>query len=371
MNQPIETTFEIVPADLGLDLTAKNSLELAFQGFFATAAEWKEKAALITDPKEARSARLEMKNLRVAVEKKHKEMKADSLLFGRAVDGAKNIFLAMATPIERDLDDIEKAEERAAAARIAALQQERMDILETIDYETHGINLGMMREDAWHTYLTQAKDAYQARKDREQKAKEEAEAAAKKEAEEREAQRRENIRLKAEAEAREKELAEERRVAAEKEAAAAKERARLEAIAQAEREKAEAERKAAEEKARKEREAIELQAAKERAEAEAKARIEAEARAKAEAEAKALRDAEAKRLADEKAAAEAKAKADALAAKKAAAAPDKAKLMEFATRMRDIEIPMVKSESAGVVRNDIAAKLESFAKWIESQAATL
>jgi membrane protein involved in colicin uptake len=116
---------------------------------------------------------------------------------------------------------------------------------------------------------------------------------------------------------------------------------------------------------------MELQAAKERAEAEAKARIEAQARAKAEAEAKALRDAEAKRLADEKASAEAKAKADAAAAKKAAAAPDKAKLQEFAEKVRSLVVPLASSEAGREIAAEINRKVESFAKWIESQSATL
>ena len=357
MTQPIETTieatFEIVPADLGLELTAKNSLELAFRGFFDTAAEWKAKAETITDPKEARAARLEMKNLRVSVEKKHKELKADSLLFGRAVDGAKNIFLALATPIERQLDDIEKAEERRIAAGIQALQEERVEIIETLGMQTHGINLGMMSDDAWSNYHQQAKDAYTARREREKRAAEEAAAAAKKEAEEREAQRLENIRLKEEAEKREAELKAEREAAA-----AAEEAARIE-------------RERIAEEARKERETIEAKARAEREAAEVAAKEAAKKQADAEAEAKRLRDAEAKRIADEKAAADAKAKAEALAAKKAAAAPDKSKLIEFAITVRNLPVPAVKSAEANAVRDDIAAKLESFAKWIEAQAATL
>jgi len=380
--QPIEATFEIVPAELGLDITAKNSLEVAFQGFFATAKTLQEKADAITCPKQARAARLEMKNLRVLVEKKHKEMKADSLLFGRAVDGAKNIFLSIATPIERQLDDIEKAEERRIAAAIEAKQQKRAELLAVMGHETHGINLGMMSEESWEAYLQQAKDVFEVRQAREKKAKEEAEAAAKREEEEREAQRLENIRLKAEAEAREKELAEQRRIAAEKEAAAKVERERLESIAQAEREAAEKARQAVEEKARNEREALEAKAAKERAEAEDAARKErlrlqaiAETeRVKAEnaaASAKALHDANVKRLADEKAAAEAKAKADAAAAKKAAAAPDAAKLSAWATRVRFLELAEVKTEDAKRIAAEARVKLVEVAAWIETQAATL
>ena len=349
----IEPTFEIVPADLGLELAAKNSLELAFSGFFATAAEWKEKAEIITDPKEARTARLEMKSLRIAVEKKHKEMKADSLLFGRAVDGAKNIFLALATPIERQLDDIEKAEERRIAQEIEDLRQLRADLLEPLGVFYHGANLGTLTEEQWVEFFQQSKDVFDLRQARELKAREEAEAAAKKEAEEREAQRLENIRLREEAEKAAADLAAERA-----------EQAKRDAIAKAERDASEAK---AREEVRKANEAAELA----RQKAAAELAKEQAAKAKLEAEARALRESESKRIADEKAAAEAKAKADATAAKKAAAAPDKAKLMEFATKVRALVVPLANSESGREVAAEINQKVENFAKWIETQASTV
>jgi hypothetical protein len=84
-----------------------------------------------------------------------------------------------------------------------------------------------------------------------------------------------------------------------------------------------------------------------------------------------LRCGRGKRIADEKAAADAKAKADALAAKKAAAAPDKAKLMEFAALVRKLEVPIMKSIEGKNVAVDVGVKADNFAKWIESQAATL
>lgn len=364
MTTAIETTFEIVPAELGLDLTAKNSLEVAFRGFFATAGEWKEKAEAITEPKAARAARLELKNLRVSAEKTRKTLKEDSLRMGKAIDGANNILLALIVPIEKSLDDIEKAEERRIAAEVEKLREERAEILDQLGHVSHGINLGAMSEDNWTEYLQQAKGVYEVRQAREQKAREEAEALAKKEAEEREAQRLENIRLKAEAEKRDAELKAEREAAAAAAEAARKEREVIEA-------KAKSEREAAEAVARAEREKIEAAAAEERRKAQEAAAKAAAAQAKAEADAKALRDAEAKRLADEKAAAEAKVKADAAAAKKAAAAPDRAKLEEFANKVRSLFVPLAGSEAGREVAAEINRKVESFAKWIEAQAATL
>ncbi len=360
-----EMTFEIVPAEAGLEPSAKLSIESAFSGFFQQAAEWREKAAEITDPKEARAARLTLVKLRTSADKTRAESKAQYLRMGKAIDGANNIFLAMVVPIEEQLEAIEKAEERRIAAERIARATERLEAVRPFVEEGFPIPpLGDLSEIQFSEYLAGAKLLHEtkaaaiakAEADRiEREAKEAAERAEReaKEAAEREAQRLENIRLKAEAEAREKAITAERE-------AAEKERAKIEAAAAAERKKAEEARLAAEETARKERAAI-----------EAKAKAEAEAREAAEREAKALRDAETKRLAEIEAARIAKEKADADAAKKAAAAPDKAKLIEFAIAVRDIPVPTVKSADANAVRDDIAAKLESFAKWIEAQAAKL
>jgi len=373
MNQ--ELTFEIVPADAGIAPAAKQSLEVAFSGFFVDAAKLEEKAAHITDPKEARICRLEVKNLRVAVEKKHKEIKADALLFGRAVDGAKNIFLAKCQPIERAMEDIEKAAERAAAEALERVRVERQAKLDEIGHDCLGIDLGSLTEAQWTAYLQQSKDAAQARIEREAKAAAELKAAQEAEAAAREAQRLENIRLREEAERREAEIAKER-------AAAEKERKRLEAEAtarlNAERAewdkieaKAKADREAAEEEARKEREAAAKDAARIREETNAAIMKAAKEKAKLEAEAQALRDAAAAKAKAEADAAMAKAKAEALAAKKAAAAPDKAKLMHFADIVRHLDVPLAKSEDGQRVAAEIGAKCENFAKWIEAQAATL
>jgi hypothetical protein len=328
-NNTLEITeFEIVPNELGLEPEAKTSLEVAFSGFFEEARKWKEKSELITSPKDARAARLEIKNLRVSAEKTRKKLKEDSLRMGKAIDGANNILLAVIVPIENALEEIEKAEERAEAARIQSLNEFRLAELEKINHVSLGVNLGSLTDEQWDAYFQQAKDANQARLER--VAREAAEAAEKLRLEElaREEQRLENLRLKAEAEARQKELDEARKIAAQKEA----------------------------------------EAQKEKLKAEAKAKAESDARQRAENEARELREAEIKRQAE----IEAKAKADELAAKesarKAAAAPDKQKLIDFAQVIRSLELPTVKSEDGKKTLLEISDKVESFAKWIETQA---
>ena len=350
----ITPEFEIVPAEIGLDLAAKNSLELAFAGFFETAAKWRDQAAAITDPKLARTARLELKNLRVAADKKRKELKEDSLRMGRAIDGANNILLSIIVPIERGLEDIEKAEERRIAEELRQRTEAR--IAEFSPFITPGMlmpPLGAMTEEQFQATLADAKLLYEMK----------LEASRKAEAEriEREAaEARERLRIAGENERLRKEAAErEAQMKAEREAAAAKQR-ELEEAARKEREQVEAERVAANRKALAEREKVEAAARAERAKAEVAAKAEREAREKAEAEAKALRDAQAKREADE-------AKAKATAAK----APDREKLIAFARAVRGLTPGSMKSAEANAIAEEIATQVEKFAVWIESKAAKL
>lgn len=371
----IDLPFEIVSPELGLSIDEKASLEAAFTGYATDAMTLVAKASDITDPKEARKLRLEIKALRVAAEKTRKGLKDGLLVKGRAIDDANKALVAYIDPAEKALDDIEKAEERAEAARLEALRTDRLDALFEFDHNTHGLDLSTLSEEDWAIYYEDAKAIYEARKAREAKAEEERIAKERADQEERERLAAENARLKAEAEEREAQAKIERE-------AAEKLRAEAEAKAKAEREKAEADRKAAEEKARVEREAIEVKAKAEREELEAKAaeekRIadaaaakEKAAREKAEAEAKALKDAEAKRIADAEAAEKKRIADEAAAAKKAAAAPDKEKLQAFAHLVRSLEVPEVKSEEANAVRAEIVAKVANFANWIGTQIGEL
>jgi hypothetical protein len=338
-----EIKFEIVPQEAGLDITAKTSIETAFSGFFQQAAEWGAKADSITDPKEARAARLTLVKLRTSADKTRSEIKAQYLRMSKAIDGANNIFLALVVPIEEKLDAVEKAEERRIAAEKQARLESRTEQVKPFVSNSLMIPpLGDMTDEMFDRYLDGVKLLHKAEIEAAAKAEADRIERERIEAEQREAQRLENIRLKAEAEAREKAMKAERE-------AAEKQRAKIEADAAAERKKAEQARLAI----------------------EAKVKAEAEAREKAEREAKALRDAETKRLADIEAAKIESARLEKEAAKKAAAAPDKAKMQEFAAKVRALVVPLASSESGRQVAAEINRKVESFAKWIEAQSETI
>jgi len=341
--QPIE----IIPANINLAPESRQSIENSFSEFFIEARQWQGKTAEITTPKEAREARLKLVKLRTSADKKRKELKEDYLRMGKAIDGANNILLALVVPLENQMEEIEKAEERRIAAERESLIAERTELLRPfISPETPLPALADMTQDQFDSMLNDAKFLHAAKLEAAAKLESDRIERERKEAEEREAQRLENIRLKAEAESRE-------------------------AAMKAEREAAEKARKEAEEKARKEREAIERKAAEERAKVEAQAKVEREAREAAERESARLKAESERKEREEKAAADAKAKAEAEAARKAAAAPDKQKLMTFAQSVRSLQVPESKSEDGKRVASEIAEKVESFAKWIESQASKL
>lgn len=252
----------------GLEKETSTQLETRFLPLFQQAREWKEKAEtlVVTDVtqtdkmKQAREARLALKNIRVNADKVRKELKEDSLRYGKAVQGVYNVIEYLIAPIEKHLEDQEKFKERKEAEEREKVRQERAELCEPYqDFIPYGIDFGTMPEMEFNKLLSGAKMQYDAKIEEEKRLEAERLERERKEAEERERIKLENERLKKEAEERERVMAEERK-------------------------KAEAEKAAIEEAARKEREAAD--AARKRIEAEAKAKLEAEKKEREAAEAK-------------------------------------------------------------------------------------
>lgn len=316
------TNTLIIPHGESLPPSMLANIQEGFQAAFEQAEAWREKALAIKvtslDDKEAmkqaREMRLALKTIRVDAEKKRKALKEDALVMGRAIDGVNNLLLAAIQPLERHLEEQEKYAERLAEQERQRRLSERTEALQPyIEAGQVVPALDTMTDEQFAKYLDDAKLLHAAKIEAAKKAEAERIAREQAEAAERERLRIENERLKVEA-------------------------AEREAKAKAEREAAEKAQREAAEKARKER----------------------EAREKLERE-----------LAAKKAEEEAKAKAEAAAAKKAAAAPDKTKLRTIAASVRAIQFPTVCTPEASVILTDIAAKRESFAKWIEAQISTL
>ena len=316
----------LVPEREQLPISLLSSIEAGFKPAFEQAEKWRVQALAIkvtsldqkAEMKMARTLRMELKNTRVAADKTRKALKADALLMGRAIDGVYNLLEAAIVPLERHLDEQEKYAERLAEAeRQATLQRRTAELTPYLAEGQQVPALDSMSAEQWANYLEDAKLLHAAKIEAARKAEAERIAREQAEAAERERLRIENERLRAEA----------------------------------------AEREA---KAKAEREAAERELARIKAEADAAAKKEREERSRLEAELAA------------KQAAEAKAAAEAAAAqKKAARAPDKQKALAFAASIRTLKTPEATTTEGKAVMAEITAKIEGFAKWIETQAATL
>jgi hypothetical protein len=160
----------------GLDAARSKSLLENFGDLFDLASEWKKKASelVITDPSQtdliaqAKDAHAVIKDKRIAVEKKHKELKEAPLREGQALDSIKRKLLELLDPIEEDLkkkkDFVKIYEENQRAKlrldRLSELQKYGID-------EEAGYDLGSMSEGVWANFLEGTKAGFLKRKQEE------------------------------------------------------------------------------------------------------------------------------------------------------------------------------------------------------------
>lgn len=324
------------------------SIQTGFGAFMQQAKELvtkgREIAAQDESPEqedEARKIRLALVKVRTGAEKLHKEMKAGILTQGRAIDGAKNIVIAVTEPTEKELKIIEdRAERRAEEARLKLHTERKAELNQyTTAFDT--ISLGRLSDDEYSNMLNGAKLAHEARIEQERKAAEERAAA--------------EAAAKAERERLEAERIERERIAEEERKRIAEENARLKAEADRLAAEREAERKAAAEALAKEQ-AKAAAAAKAQADALAKERAERERiERERQAEADRLARIEADRIAVEKAEADRKAQADA----SAALAPDKEKIAAYATALKAVPLPAVSTATGKKAAEKVAKVIET------------
>lgn len=341
---------KINPADFGVEESKAQQIAEQFKPMLdkmvELEAEYNEVLKLdIDDPMttfKAKEVRLKYVKVRTGTAAIHKAQKDFYLQAGRFVDGWKNAQLFASQGIEEKLSAIELHYENKEKARIAALNEARLNELKQFEFDGSQMNLGSMDEAVWTNFLSGTKLQYEAKKAEEKKielAKIEAENAA---IRERARIEEENKKLKAEAKAKEKALEIER-------AKAKKELEAKEALRLAEQKKADAlletQRKQAEAKLKKER--------------EAKEKIEAELRAKQEVE----RKAEAEKQAE--------IKAKQLADAKALKAPDKDKLIAWINNVSLSETLELKSNESVTVAANIQLKFDAFKNWANEQINNL
>ena len=118
----------------------------------------------------AKRLRLDIAKIRINTDKEHKKLKAESLLYGRAIDGVKNILNLAISKKEQNLKDIELFYERQEAERLRKLQAERAAELLKYDFNGAELELGMMVDSVWTNFLNGTKLNYEAVKEAERKA---------------------------------------------------------------------------------------------------------------------------------------------------------------------------------------------------------
>jgi hypothetical protein len=264
---------------------------------------------------EARNKRLSLKNIRVDVEKKRKELKEDSLRTGRAIDSVAKFVKEIIEPAEKYLETQEKFAEIRQAERAAKVKAERIEKLMQYTSDLSLYNMDAITDEQFNTLLESLEYQHEIELAEQKRIEDEYIAKEKAEAEEQERVRAENAKLKKEAEEREKK--------------AAQEKAAADKLLAEERAKAEAAQKAKDEELRVEREKA-AQIERERA-----AEREAAERERAQREAE---EARAKAAEEEK-------------QRQALLAPDKEKLLALAVLIDQIELPALSSKSAQEVLN--------------------
>jgi len=289
----------------------------------------------VAEMKLARATRLTIKNLRVAITHKHRELKESVLEESRKIDAGKNELLRILEPLEERLLLQETFAERETERIRIEVRQSRTTELGPYLSAPVIIDLADLTDAEYSGLLKDSIATHTAKLERLRLECEAAEAVRKAEADRIEAQRAENERLKKEA----------------------------------------AEREAARKAAEIARDRLEKQLADERKSAQAKLEAEAnrlkaeklalvakanEAVAKLEREAKAARD----KLAAEQLAVR-------LAEEKAALAPDKEKILEFSKRLWETPRPITQTDRGGRVIANIGANLERLCAYIQNEANNL
>jgi hypothetical protein len=319
-----------IPESLSADLLAA----YAPHAQAGTAIKEKIAAAPAVSPSFAREMRLAMVKVRTGADKTRKALKADSLLRSRAIDGLSSMIEMEAIAVERQMEDIEKAAERAEAARVARLRADRLATIGAYVTDASVYPVEKMDDRAFAELSNSLRLAYEAR----EKARVEAEAKA------------EADRIAAEAARAEAERARQIEVAMLREAADAARRKAAEE---------ESARREVEAKAAAERRASEEAAAKERARADAELRAERERAAKIEAERRAEEDAKARAEEEKRATAE-----------RASAAPDAEKIRALSETVRAIVVPALSGHRAAQ-HAQIVTQRDKFATWLVAMAQKL
>jgi len=295
------------------------------------------------------SLRSNIRTERTGADKDRKAEGEDARLFVGAVNGMFNVLKAIALPAEAHLEKQEKFAERYEAEQKDQLRKAREIALEPYSevITSEGMDLAAMTDEGFDNLVNGAKLQIEAK----QKEDEEAERLRIAEEKRIEAERIEAERKREEERQKEIDDANERARVAEVK--------RVEEARIAEEARVEAERIA--EVERKEREVADKKAEAEKVKADAETK-----RLKKVADDATAETARLKKIADDAKLASDNLKAEKLAEeKKIASAPDKDKLLAFAGRLRDANMPSMATDGGKKVISNISNQFKAMADWIE------
>ena len=198
--------LELVIQKTGVVQTDKDAILQKFKPILEKINGWKEKAGtlVVTDisqeaeMKEARTARLALRALRVEADNIRKDLKKNSTNYGNAVQYAYNLLESAVTPIEDHLLNQEKFKELALAKIKADKDAMRLKIsMPFLEYIPADVNVCDLTDELFVTTLRAARSAKQQADEQKEADKIAAEEAATEQARVNEELRLENEKLKA------------------------------------------------------------------------------------------------------------------------------------------------------------------------------
>lgn len=166
----------LLPLDIvkssGLEQNTANYIQEKFAPFFEQVKQWKDKAQtlVVTDisqkeeMKLAKESRLAIRSIRINADKVRKELKEDSLRYGKAVQGVYNVIEDNLKPIEQYLEEQEKFEERYNEKIKAELRAKREEMARPYsEFMPSGFDLTIIDENSFMRMLDSAKIQFQKR----------------------------------------------------------------------------------------------------------------------------------------------------------------------------------------------------------------
>ena len=205
----MDNNFEIEIKKQNIDDKQEVAIRDAYGLFYAEAAGWKEKAdALIVTHESqikeialASESRKALKAIRCSVETRRKELVLRSNRYNKAVNGMSNFVKNLIEPIEKHLEEQENFVNIQKENKMKAIEVERTAELEKYDVDVSLYNLRGFNDEQFNAVLTESKNIYRMKKEEEKRLIFEENAKAEADRIENERIRKENATLKAEREA--------------------------------------------------------------------------------------------------------------------------------------------------------------------------